>query len=292
MHCKSCEKLIEDGLEDLEGVERVDARFADETVEVAFDKKRIGLEAIAKKISSLGYSALGKDAKKEDKGFMKNVFYALVPHTGCFAFLAVTVLGITGAAVFLRPLLMNAYFFYLLILFSFVMTTVSIALYLKRNDILSMSGVRRKAGYIATMYGITIGVNVLLFFVIFPYTANLGSGPTGLALAQEQGYSSLTMSVNIPCPGHAPLISGDLKSIEGVEVVRFSLPNNFEVYYDRSKTSKQEILNLEIFETYPAIVKGENLASEIPEETQKPVKSGCGCGGSSCGGGSGSCCGG
>ena len=299
MHCVSCEKLIENELKNTEGIQTVNADFPNETVEVEFDKNKISLDKITDKISKLGYSALGKKAKKENKGFFKNLLYALVPHTGCFAFILITVFGITGAAVFLRPLMMNAYFFYALILFSFVMTTVSVVLYLKKNRILSINGLKRKWKYTSTMYGITIGVNLLLFLVIFPYTANIGSGVSGLALANlvESGdYSLITLSVNIPCPGHAPLISGDLKTIDGVQEVRYSLPSNFDVYYDSQITNKQEILSLEVFDTYPATVLEEQngiTGAAVTDTTTKraPSGGGCGCGGGTCGSSSGSCCG-
>ncbi|MBR9682678.1 MAG: hypothetical protein GOV02_03295 [Candidatus Aenigmarchaeota archaeon] len=297
MHCVSCEKLILSELKDLKGVEEVDASFPNETVEVTFNEKKITLDQITEKISELGYSALGKEGKRQDKGFVKNLAHALIPHTGCFAFIIITIFGVTGAAVFLRPLMMNANFFYILIALSFLMTTVSVVLYLKKNRILSLSGLKRKWRYTSVMYGITIGVNLLLLFVIFPYTANIGSGPTGMAILEED-YSSILLSVAIPCPGHAPLISGDLKTIEGVDAVRFSMPDNFEVFYDSSITNKDEILSLEVFDTYPATFLSSSGANEVPQSgptgnvigNSQPSSGGCGCGSTTCGGSS-SCCG-
>jgi copper chaperone CopZ len=58
--------------------------------------------------------------------------------------------------------------------------------------------------------------------------------------------------VNIPCSGHAPLIKGELMKIEGVKSVNFELPNIFEVGYDATATSKEEIMSIGIFKDYPA----------------------------------------
>jgi copper chaperone CopZ len=65
--------------------------------------------------------------------------------------------------------------------------------------------------------------------------------------------ATLALKVDIPCPGHAPLITGELKKIYGVVAVKFNWPNKFDVVYDTAKTSKQEILALNIFNEYPAI---------------------------------------
>jgi copper chaperone CopZ len=95
------------------------------------------------------------------------------------------------------------------------------------------------------------------------------------------------LKVKIPCPGHAPLISEELKTIDGVGNVRFSFPNVFDVEYDSSKTTEEEILALEVFETYKATV----LESDVVLENNE-VQEGLICG-SSCGGSCGGCgCGG
>ena len=117
------------------------------------------------------------------------------------------------------------------------------------------------------LYGTTIGINLLLFMVVFPITANLNSGTsftvasTAAIGGDEQssltGSSVLiTLKVEIPCSGHAPLIIGELKKINGVENVRFRFPNLFDVNYDSQKTTKEEILPLEVFNTYKATVVG------------------------------------
>jgi copper chaperone CopZ len=160
---------------------------------------------------------------------------------------------------FFRPLLLNPYFFDYLVVLSLGFATLSSVLYLRRNGLLSTSGAKRKWKYLSTMYGSTIGINLLLFLVIFPLLANVSfATPTGELLALSSSgtnsLASLKLQVDIPCSGHATLISGDLKTIDGVVGVQFSLPNIFEVTYDSSKTSEQQILALDVFKTYKAIV--------------------------------------
>jgi len=118
------------------------------------------------------------------------------------------------------------------------------------------------------LYGTTIGINLLLFTVVFPITANLNSG-TGFKAAStvtigaaEQLFPTgpnalITLRVEIPCSGHAPLITGELKKISGVENIKFRLPNLFDIGYDSQKTTKEEILSLEVFNTYKATLIGE-----------------------------------
>jgi copper chaperone CopZ len=82
-----------------------------------------------------------------------------------------------------------------------------------------------------------------------------GSDPANFGTSQSAPvalYSKMKISVDIPCPGHAPLITYDLKTIDGVAGVEFSQPNVFDITYDPSKTGESEILSLEVFKTYPA----------------------------------------
>jgi copper chaperone CopZ len=154
---------------------------------------------------------------------------------------------------FLKPFLLNRYFFYILIGLSIFFATISAIIYLKKNAILSFQGIKRKWKYLSILYGTTIFVNLLFFMVIFPYLANLNRVQTPTFIGATP-LSSITLKVEIPCPGHAPLVIDELKKIEGVEDVKFSFPNLFNVKYDPSKTSKEKLLSLEIFNTYKAVV--------------------------------------
>jgi len=160
---------------------------------------------------------------------------------------------------------MSRYFFHILIGLSFVFVTISAMIYLKKNGVLSFSGIKRKKGYLSTLYGTTIGINLLLFMVIFPIMTNINSG-TSLSFAlsntfQEQantqtaeGKGFLSIKVDIPCSGHAPLITGELKNIKGVENVGYRFPNFFGINYDSEETNQEEILSLKVFDVYPAEV--------------------------------------
>ena len=70
--------------------------------------------------------------KKESKGFWSGLFYGLVPHTGCIAFIIFSILGVTTATALFKPLLMSRYFFYGLIIMSFLFATISAMIYLKK----------------------------------------------------------------------------------------------------------------------------------------------------------------
>ncbi|MEM3610373.1 MAG: cation transporter [Candidatus Aenigmatarchaeota archaeon] len=303
MHCKSCAELIETKLKALEGIERVSVSFAEEKAFIDFDPKLINFDKIKKEIESFGYRVDIKDEliknnisnkKTEKKSILQGITYGLIPHTGCIVFILASVLGVTTAIELFKPLLLNPYFFYILMLLSFTFATISSAFYLMKNGLLSSIGIKRKWKYLSTMYGSTIGINLLLFIIIFPLLTNVSTAQsvTGNLIALENNLnslSSLKLSVDIPCSGHAPLISDELKKLNGVSSVQFSLPNVFDVKYDPTKISKQQILSLDIFKTYKAIVLSEATNKVIT--TQQPLQNsitdggscrvgscGCGCG--------------
>ena len=230
---------------------------------------------------------------KKGKGFLSGLIYGLVPHTGCIAFIVFTILGVTTATSFFRPLLMNRYFFHILILLSFIFATISAAIYLRKHKSLSMEGIKRKKRYLTILYGTSIGINVLLFMIIFPLAANM-TGATGAVVAGES-ISQMTLKVDIPCPGHAPLISESLKTLSGVKSVTYRFPNYFDVSYSPSESPKSELLSLDVFGPYPAEVIEETQAAgtaanyegdeQTTQTTTEPAPQGCG----SCGGCSGAC---
>jgi len=230
--------------------------------------------------------------KKGNNGFISGIAYGLVPHAGCIAFIIFTILGVTTATAILRPLLLNPYFFYILIVLSFVFTSFSAIYYLKKNEILSKQGVKRKWKYILTLYSTTIGVNLVLFIIIFPLLANVSAKPTSITgnfiestnNENPNSMSSIKLEVSIPCSGHAPLITDELKKIDGILGIEFSFPNIFDVTYDSSTTSKDEILSLSVFNTYKPTVldyteEDTNLSNSDVNSPDNSVDVGCGCGG-------------
>jgi len=200
------------------------------------------------------------ETKKDSRGVLSGILYGLVPHSFCILFIVLTVLGATTASTLLKPLLLNPYLFYLLILLSSLFATISATIYLKKNKILSIQGVKKKWKYLSILYGTTISVNLILFMVVFPLAANIdakSSSPTVAGKSYNQVENSqnlLVLEVNIPCPGHAPLITDELKKINGVKSVKFSFPNKFDVSYRSNITSKEQILSLKVFDTYKAEV--------------------------------------
>lgn len=205
---------------------------------------------------------------EKNKAYKFGLLYGLLPHTGCIAFIVFSLLGVASATFLFRSLLLNPYFFYILIGLSMVFSTISFLFYLKRKNILSshrsergseisisLTRIKKEWKYATTLYGTTILINLLLFMVIFPLATNLSAASSNL---QTTGNSGLTLQVAIPCPGHAPLITDELKKVTGVSSVKFNFPNYFDVNYDATKVTKDKILSLDVFNTYKATVVNEN----------------------------------
>jgi copper chaperone len=57
MHCADCKSHVEEALNKMNGVYKVEVKMADKRVVVAFDKAKVSAEAIAKAISDAGYPA-------------------------------------------------------------------------------------------------------------------------------------------------------------------------------------------------------------------------------------------
>lgn len=298
MTCGNCVKKVESGVGSLKGVESVKVNLADDSATVKYNSSKISLDKMNREISSIGYSAGNYAAEKRQTTIMQGVAYALLPHVGCIAFIVGSILGVTLLMEFFKPLLMNRWFFHILIAISMGFATLSSVLYLRKHTLLSVAGARKKWQYLSTMYGSTIGINLILFLLIFPMLANVSTvsatGITGAAIASgdfselDEGDAYIQLAVDIPCPGHAPLISEELKSTGGVTAIKFSFPNVFDVVYDSAKTSKTEMLALDVFDEYPATVLDEttnaDTIQEVSSQPQTTTGSSCGgsCGGSTC----------
>lgn len=193
---------------------------------------------------------------KEKLGGIKGILYGLLPHTFCIAFVVASIIGATAATAFFKRFLLLPYFFEILVGLSLVFATLSAVWYLKRNSLFSVGGVKSKWRYLSILYGTTILVNLLFFSVIFPRVANLSYG-RNTVLSQTGNISQVTIQVQIPCSGHAPLIIDELKKLPGIGEIKFQMPNRFAVNYDSSKTDPGKIVSAEIFRSYPAIVVSE-----------------------------------
>lgn len=187
---------------------------------------------------------------KEKKGFLAGLTYGLIPHLGCIIFVILSIIGATTATAFIKPLMIKSWFFYLLIAISFGFATLSALIYLKKNHSLSWNGLRHKKKYLTILYGTTLAINCLFFFVIFPYTANINTQNNHLP--EILNSPELNLAVSIPCSGHASLISGELYKINGISNVKYQLPNIFKIKFDPKKTSQDQILAIAIFQEFPA----------------------------------------
>lgn len=188
---------------------------------------------------------------EQDKkhGFLPGIVSGLLPHSICIGFIILTVIGTTTMAGVLKKLLLVPFFFETLVVLSLIFATISAITYLGRNELLSFAGAKRKWKYLLVLYGTTLLVNLFLFTVIFPYVANKAGSRFSILSGQS---STLTLRISIPCSGHAPLITDELKKLPGIEGINFKFPDLFEVYYQPSVVSPSQILSLEVFKSFKA----------------------------------------
>ncbi|MBR9677338.1 hypothetical protein GOV04_04305 [Candidatus Woesearchaeota archaeon] len=290
MTCTNCKNKIMTELKKLSGVKKVQVDLIDDTATVIYNSSKTTKQELNSAIKTAGYNT---GLSKKHKTIIEGLTYGLMPHIGCIAFIIGSILGVTVLMQFFKPLLMNRYFFHFLILLSIGFATLSSALYLRKNGFLSVKGIRKKWKYLSTMYGTTIGINLILFMLIFPLLANVSvsatsaNSITGNAVLDSQSASTITIAVDIPCPGHAPLISEELKTINGVQSIKFKFPNKFNVAYNSALTSKEQMLSLEVFDEYPATVLEEqsNSGGLRQVDSQQPTANS----GGTCGATAGSC---
>lgn len=188
---------------------------------------------------------------KSDKGILAGFLYGLLPHSFCIAFALFSIVGAVTATTLLKKFMLIPNFFYFLVVISLLLATVSLVFYLKKSGCLCVSGVKGKWKYITTLYSTTILINLLMFFVVFPALANAGE-KNQTVLGKNS--AELSIKVKIPCSGHAPLITDEIKKDYGVESVEFETPDVFKIKYDPGKTMPEKITSLEIFKTYEATI--------------------------------------
>jgi len=166
--------------------------------------------------------------EKSNEGLAKGLLCGLIPHSGCVIFILLSVFGATALSGFFASSFSSRFFFHLLVALSFVLATISAAIYLRRNGIMSLAGARAKRGYLLVLYGTTLLVNLLLFLVVFPYAANFRFDSfTSRASLIDVADAMMTVKVDIPCSGHAPLVSGELRKVSSVKEVKYRLPDFF-----------------------------------------------------------------
>jgi len=197
----------------------------------------------------------------KNRGFWQGLVYGLLPHTFCILFIVLSVVGATAASSVIERFLYVPYLFQIIVALSLVFATVSAALYLKRNGLLSREGALFKWKYLTVMYTTTVGINLLFFLVVFPMVANAGFRGQRNAVAGAlnspatlAAQSTVTLQVQIPCSGHAPLIMNELSKCPGITDVKYGLPDRFKVTYD-SQVTLEQILALPVFQEFAARVQ-------------------------------------
>jgi hypothetical protein len=197
-------------------------------------------------------------------GWLQGLLYGLIPHTLCIAFIVLSIAGATAATSVLARLFYLPHFIEIIIGLAFLFATLSAAIYLARNGLLSRAGIRFKRSYLLTMYATTIAINLLFFWVVFPTLARV-SLPTAsaqavpvapVAVPAGQQLASVTLEVAIPCSGHAFLVISELDKVDGVMGTVFADPNLFQVDYDASQVTLDTILAQPVFQSFAATVKG------------------------------------
>jgi len=181
------------------------------------------------------------------KGFGSGLLSGLVPHIFCLAFLVLSLVGAAGGAAIAKKFLLIPYFFLFLIIISLLLATLSAFFYLKKNNCCHVAGIRSKRQYLLTLYATTIIVNILVAYVIIPGSTYRQTKPI-----ENNGQQLAIASINVqlPCPGHAPLIIDEVEKISGVAAVTFKLPETFKISYDPAKTSPEKLAAAEIFKTF------------------------------------------
>ena len=179
-------------------------------------------------------------------GLWRGLAAGLIPHSFCLLFIGLSIVGATGASVFVKNILLVPNIFPALITISILFAIISAWLYLKKTERLCLRGIKEKWRYLSLLFSTTIAINLLLILIVFPASAKLQSETVDAA--NQTNIISLT--VDIPCSGHAPLIIDELKKEAGIGAIEFEFPSTFKIAYDPEQTSPEKIRNLEIFETF------------------------------------------
>lgn len=194
-------------------------------------------------------------APKNKKGILSGILFGILPHFFCIFFALFSIIGAVTITGFLKKFLLIPHFFTFLIIISLILATVSSVIYLRRNSCLCPFGIKNKWKYLTTVYSVTILINLLMFYIVIPTLANANfqkASAVQKELSQNNNLSELSLDVQIPCSGHAPLIIDEIKKNCDVQSVTFSTPNTFDIKYDPQKTTPEKIAALDIFKTYKA----------------------------------------
>jgi len=183
------------------------------------------------------------------EGVFKGFLFGLIPHAFCIGFILFSFLGSAIFVARFKYFLLSPYFFYILIAVSFLFATIAAIIYLRKVKCLCFMGLKSKWRYLTILYSTTILANLLINFIVFPALANVNY--RNEAVNQEE-LTELSMSVNIPCSGHAFLIIDELEKDNGIRFINFKMPNVFTIKYDSGYTSPDKIVSMDIFKSFEA----------------------------------------
>lgn len=170
----------------------------------------------------------------------KGILLSVIPHIGCIAFAVLMVTGVGFGTVFLKNFLSNKWIFPASITLSFVIASVYSYFYFKKQCCTN------KIRYVSIIFSSMILVNILLFYIVFPWMTNLQNNSN---IAFASNLSELKIQIDIPCTGHAPLIVYELKKA-GISDVIFTDPDTFDIKYDSTKITTEQIKGLQLFEDF------------------------------------------
>lgn len=189
---------------------------------------------------------------KNSQGLGAGLLWGIFPHSFCLMAIFFSTIGAITLNTFFKKILLINHFFEFLISISLLLATLTCVIYLKKNQCFCRSKIKSKWRYILTVYSTTILTNLLFFFIVLPILVNAQNSQNPKILNTETNLSQLSLEIQLPCTGHATLISDEIKQNFQIENITFNEPNVFSIIYDPTKTSPDKILESKIFQTYPA----------------------------------------
>lgn len=182
---------------------------------------------------------------KPKRGIKEGFLAGALPHIGCFAIILFAILGTTIANSFFKRFFFNYYYLPIIFALSLGIATFSAFLYIKK---FSDKSIKRHWKYLAVLYSSVIIINLLMIYLIFPYTSNISLNSNTISERSK----ILNLDFDIPCSGHAPLVISELKKVDGIENVKFISGKSFEIIYDPEKINKEQILKQDICKEFNA----------------------------------------
>jgi len=187
----------------------------------------------------------------KESAIKHGILSGVAPHFFCIIFLLAPLVGVSWISALWFGFFLKYNLNYYLIFISLFLATISVVFYLLKKKNLNFFGIKRNWLYIASVYAITVMVNLILVFVVFPSLADKNSNNK---LSKADAVSELNLRVEIPCEGHAPFISGEIMKENGVDSVDFDYPYYFKITYYSNITSPEKITESEIFRYFKPII--------------------------------------